>query len=788
MKCQQRRFFRIHWPLALGFFATTMALFGLFSFSREQIDQNLFERENNERIAKRQSELELVEKELNETKQHILDEIENGEREKEKCGGKAKGWASKNNNRSASDPFPTDLFSLEQLRHGAVLLHFCGLVYMFVALAIVCDEFFVPSLSVITEELKISDDVAGATFMAAGGSAPEFFTSLFGVFITENNVGVGTIVGSATFNILCVLACCTLFSRSTLSLTWWPLFRDILFYSVALLILSFFLLDERIHWIEAAIMFTIYLCYAIFMKFNSRIELAVKNCFVRGSKFFGFRIEPSANAENPSLALSSAVPLEAASESAARGKAPKESAGAGAFAVSQHPLAQPADLAATDPCALFVCGRSSISVLHAGAHYPQIYPGIVQIALDPRNFLGVPSQHSRKVAFTSRISNQSLDIDRRRKKRRLDKAKSLPSFNLEQSIGGECNGNLKAEPSNHFRAGTPYPPPMALSPSSASFTPISFYSCSLNGAGGGLPPVNVPAKTFLKKVDPAQYNQTPPIRNAKPNKAKSAAQTDQQHKNGTTTDEDGASADIFSMTPSEIPSANGEIPSKNGGGDDEKGDEAEEEKPVDLSWPQGTYKQFVFLLLAPIMFPLALTLPDVKRQERKKYVGITFIGSVAWIAFFTYMMVWWATTIGQTLGVPTEVIGLTILAAGTSIPDLITSVIVSRKGLGDMAVSSSIGSNLFDICVGLPIPWLLHFGLRNGFIPVQSNGLLCSIAILFLMLFVLVIAVTITRWRMNKVFGMIMFCAYLLFCLLSVLLEKSLLYCPLKLVRKGNWC
>lgn len=44
--------------------------------------------------------------------------------------------------------------------------------------------------------------------------------------------------------------------------------------------------------------------------------------------------------------------------------------------------------------------------------------------------------------------------------------------------------------------------------------------------------------------------------------------------------------------------------------------------------------------------------------------------------------------------------GLTVLAAGTSIPDLITSVLVSRKGLGDMAVSSSIGSNLFDICIG----------------------------------------------------------------------------------------
>ncbi|VDO58645.1 unnamed protein product [Onchocerca flexuosa] len=95
---------------------------------------------------------------------------------------------------------------------------------MFIALAIVCDEFFVPSLGVITDKLAISDDVAGATFMAAGGSAPEFFTSVIGVFIAENNVGIGTIVGSATFNILCVLSCCAIFSRSVLHLTWWPLF------------------------------------------------------------------------------------------------------------------------------------------------------------------------------------------------------------------------------------------------------------------------------------------------------------------------------------------------------------------------------------------------------------------------------------------------------------------------------------------------------------------------------------------------------------------------------------
>ena len=49
---------------------------------------------------------------------------------------------------------------------------------------------------------------------------------------------------------------------------------------------------------------------------------------------------------------------------------------------------------------------------------------------------------------------------------------------------------------------------------------------------------------------------------------------------------------------------------------------------------------------------------------------------------------------------PLQVMGLTFLAAGTSIPDLITSVLVAKEGLGDMAVSSSIGSNIFDVTVG----------------------------------------------------------------------------------------
>ena len=62
-------------------------------------------------------------------------------------------------------------------------------------MAIICDDFFVPSLEAISEKLDLSEDVAGATFMAAGSSAPELFTSVAGVGV-ESDVGIGTIVGS----------------------------------------------------------------------------------------------------------------------------------------------------------------------------------------------------------------------------------------------------------------------------------------------------------------------------------------------------------------------------------------------------------------------------------------------------------------------------------------------------------------------------------------------------------------------------------------------------------------
>merc|ERR1711988_2060970 len=97
------------------------------------------------------------------------------------------------------------------------------LLYMFGGIAIVCDELFVPALEIIAEKWELSNDVAGATLMAAGGSAPELFTSLMGVF-QRGDLGFSTIVGSAVFNVLFVIGMCAMFTPaqfSPLDLTWW---------------------------------------------------------------------------------------------------------------------------------------------------------------------------------------------------------------------------------------------------------------------------------------------------------------------------------------------------------------------------------------------------------------------------------------------------------------------------------------------------------------------------------------------------------------------------------------
>ncbi|KAM3608596.1 uncharacterized protein V6R79_001431 [Siganus canaliculatus] len=559
--------------------------------------------------------------------------------------------------------YPEDYFTVEDRRRGWVILHVFGMMYMFISLAIVCDEFFVPALGVIIDKLAISDDVAGATFMAAGGSAPELFTSLIGVFIAHSNVGIGTIVGSAVFNILFVIGMCALFSREVLHLTWWPLFRDVSFYIFDLIMLIVFFLDNVIMWWESLMLVAGYSLYVIFMKFNVQIERAVKSQVYKHK---------------------SIVKVIALEEPEKTNGDDEDNA---------PPAPEDKNLLKLKPS--LQRGGSSAS-LHNSTMRNTIFQLMIH-TLDP---IG-DGKFKDKAETLNNVARRTAESKTQEK---------------------DKDGGAKTEPTKE--------------------------------------PEAAPATETEKKEQPEDKKEDGPA-----------------GEDGSGGSEDSSSDDDESDEDSD------ESSDEDDDDDDDDGDDGEkEDEPLSLQWPDTPRKQATYLFLLPIIIPLWLTVPDVRNQKSRRFFAFTFLGSIMWIAIFSYLMVWWAHQVGETIGISEEIMGLTILAAGTSIPDLITSVIVARKGLGDMAVSSSVGSNIFDITVGLPVPWLLY-STTHGLAPVavSSNGLFCAIVLLFLMLLFVIISIASCKWKMNKALGFTMFLLYFIFLVLSVMLEDRIIICPVSI-------
>ena len=187
--------------------------------------------------------------------------------------------------------------------------------------------------------------------------------------------------------------------------------------------------------------------------------------------------------------------------------------------------------------------------------------------------------------------------------------------------------------------------------------------------------------------------------------------------------------------------------------------------------------KFNYLVTLPLCLSFCL-IPDCRAPGRDSWAAATLIGSIIMIAVLAIVMVELAEIFGASLGIPNVVMGLTILAAGTSVPDLLSSVIVAQQGLGDMAVSSSIGSNIFDVCVGLPLPWLT-FGIValinncNCFVIVGSDGLFMSLLILLMMVALIVVVIYFSNWEMSNTLGYVFFVFYFLYVAASLLLTPK---------------
>lgn len=465
----------------------------------------------------------------------------------------------------AIDDFPRDLFTDAQRRHGAVVLHALIALYLFAALAVVCDKYFVPAVERICQALNMSNDVAGATFMAAATSAPELFVNVIGTFITEGDIGVGTIVGSAVFNILAVAACCGIGAGMVVPLDWWPLTRDCLAYGVTVAFLICIIHDERVEWYEALILVLLYIVYIAVMYWDKSIQSCARGGVV----------------SNASRRQSQAAPTEA--------------------------------------------GEVLLSV---SAPSP---PSADDVADEEKQAL------NQAAGSTAAASAGAL------------------------ALSEQVNGSVKA----------------------------------------------------------AEESRPAP--------------------------EEGECIQLCS-----VPDG-------------------------------GLWRRLVWGVTWPIHLVFLVTIPDCEKPKFRRLFPLTFFMCIVWIGSLSYVVAWLITIIGDTLRIPDSVMGITFLAAGTSVPEAVSSVIVAKQGHGSMGISNSIGSNTFDILLCLGLPWFIKASFlptKEGqhYVMINSLGLEYSAISLLSTLLLLYVTFYANKFKLDRKMGQACLLMYVVFLILATLIELNVFF------------
>lgn len=136
-------------------------------------------------------------------------------------------------------------------------------------------------------------------------------------------------------------------------------------------------------------------------------------------------------------------------------------------------------------------------------------------------------------------------------------------------------------------------------------------------------------------------------------------------------------------------------------------------------------------------------------------LGMLVLGFVGLVAG-AHLLVEGAVAIAETFGVGPIVIGLTIVAVGTSLPELATSVVAAYRERGDIAVGNAVGSSIFNILGILGVTVLVH-PLSTRMLGWVEAGIMLGTAVVIIPLFR-------TRWRLSRAEG-----AFLLACYLAYL-------------------
>ncbi|MBP5684028.1 MAG: calcium/sodium antiporter [Bacilli bacterium] len=137
------------------------------------------------------------------------------------------------------------------------------------------------------------------------------------------------------------------------------------------------------------------------------------------------------------------------------------------------------------------------------------------------------------------------------------------------------------------------------------------------------------------------------------------------------------------------------------------------------------------------------------------FVGLGLLG----IIYGSDLVVDNAKGIAQTIGLSERIISLTIIAFGTSLPELVTTIVSSKKGEQDLLLGNIIGSNIFNICVVLGIPVAIYGTITpSSFGVIDLIALLLSSSLLFIF--------SLTKKTMNRIEGIIMLILFAIYYVL----------------------
>lgn len=511
----------------------------------------------------------------------------------------------------------------EQVGSGAVasIVYIIAVVWLFLGIAVICDNQFTDALEMICSEygLNLSEDVAGATFMAAGSSAPELATSFVGVFVAKNEVGLGTILGSAVFNILIIIGSTAILVNADLKLDWRPVVRDNFFYCVSVCLLLVLAWDEAVQWYDAMILLIWYFCYLGFMTINQEFWKRV------GFPFEDEDDEEEADEEDEGSPLANKAGKQMELKEGGAGQGSGNGSGQGAGGQPQ--------------------GVINVDGPEEPPQMGDVPLGddTITIALDKDT-----PKKKKRASFSTGLWDQEDDED-------------------DDIIDRFCDF-----------VGCPW----AL-----------IYSWTMPNCK-------------LELLDPKDEDDAETIKNL----------------------------------------------------------EEQIEAASDADKHQLQEKL------------LALTNPRYDQLScGVRWYFATFLISLLWLTVISYFMVEFILKLGCLWKISSVVMGLTFLAMGTSIPDALGSIAVAKEGEGDMAVSNAVGSNVFDICLGLGLPWFIETAIVNPGRTLSigdKDEVMPSIFILLAIIIILFLTFVASKWTLKPWVGYILFGVYFVFVIYQIVAAK----------------